>query len=99
MDELKRIQDEIVNLQKQADLMVAQRKAAAIEDVKAKIKAFGITSRDLGLVEKASSSRVGIPVPIKYQLNDQTWTGRGRQPKWVEDYLAAGGSLETVRIK
>lgn len=98
MDDLKKIQDEIVNLQKQANSLIAQRKAEAIDDIKAKIKAFGITLKDLGLVDK-SSSRVGIPVPIKYQLNDQTWTGRGRQPKWVEDYLAAGGTLEAVRIK
>ncbi len=28
----------------------------------------------------------------------QTWTGRGRRPKWVEDRLARGGALEDLAI-
>lgn len=98
MDDLQKIQNEIAELQKQAEQLITQRKVEVIEEIKAKIKTYGITLKDLGLVEKPST-RMGISVPIKYKLNDQTWTGRGRQPKWVEDYLAAGGSLEDVRIK
>lgn len=29
---------------------------------------------------------------------EQTWSGRGRAPKWVEAYLAAGGSLDQITI-
>ncbi len=29
---------------------------------------------------------------------DDTWTGRGRRPKWVEAYLANGGSLADIEI-
>ncbi|MBW2493987.1 MAG: H-NS histone family protein [Deltaproteobacteria bacterium] len=28
----------------------------------------------------------------------ETWTGRGRQPRWVRDALAAGMSLEDLAI-
>lgn len=28
----------------------------------------------------------------------QTWSGRGRQPAWIKDALAAGKSLETMAI-
>jgi DNA-binding protein H-NS len=28
----------------------------------------------------------------------QTWTGRGRQPKWIADGLAGGKSLDDFRI-
>lgn len=98
MDDLQRIQDEIANLQKQAEHMIAQRKTVVIEEIKAKIKAFGLTAKDLGVTDK-STQRAGIVVPIKYQLNDQTWTGRGRQPKWVDEYVAAGGNLDDVRVK
>ncbi len=28
----------------------------------------------------------------------QTWTGRGRKPKWVEAHLASGGSLSDIEI-
>ena len=41
------------------------------------------------------------PVPPKYRNpNDatQTWTGRGRKPKWVEAYLNTGGSMQQIEI-
>lgn len=98
MDDLQRIQDEIASLQKQAEQMIAQRKADAIEEIKSKIKAFGLTAKDLGLSDKPSA-RAGVAVPIKYRMNDQTWTGRGRQPKWVDEFIANGGELESIKIK
>jgi DNA-binding protein H-NS len=30
---------------------------------------------------------------------EQTWTGHGRQPQWVKDHLAAGGSLQDLLIQ
>jgi DNA-binding protein H-NS len=30
--------------------------------------------------------------------NSQTWTGRGRQPKWIADGLADGKTLDDFRI-
>jgi DNA-binding protein H-NS len=30
--------------------------------------------------------------------NNQTWTGRGRQPKWIADGIAGGKSLDDFRI-
>jgi DNA-binding protein H-NS len=27
-----------------------------------------------------------------------TWSGRGKQPVWVSEFLAAGGSIDTIRI-
>ena len=40
-------------------------------------------------------------VSPKYRNPDspsETWAGRGRKPKWVEDYLARGTSLEELLI-
>lgn len=96
MDELQRIQAEIAQLQKQAEDMIAQRKAAIIEEIRGHIKAFGITAKDLGFSDKGPAK---IVVPVKYRFHDQTWTGRGRQPKWVDDYLASGKSLEDILVK
>jgi DNA-binding protein H-NS len=98
MDDLQKIQTEIAQLQKQAEHLMAKRKAEAIETIRALIKANGLTLKDLGITEK-DSTRVGVPVPVKYRWNDQTWTGRGRQPKWVDDFLAGGGTLESICVK
>ena len=45
--------------------------------------------------------RVGEPVAAKYRHPDEkslTWSGRGRQPKWVAEFLAKGGKIETLVI-
>lgn len=50
---------------------------------------------------RAKSSTAGMKVPAKYrhpENGELTWTGRGRKPKWVEDWLGGGGTLEQVTI-
>ena len=42
------------------------------------------------------------PVRPKYRnpaLPAETWSGRGKQPKWVVAWLAAGNSLDDCRIQ
>lgn len=97
MDDLEKVQAQIAELQRKADELLHQKKAAVIEDVKAKIKAYGLTAKDLGFVGK-SSSKAGTTVAIKYRYGEHSWTGRGRQPKFVVDYIAAGGKLEELEI-
>lgn len=41
------------------------------------------------------------PVLPKYRSKTEpslTWSGRGRQPKWVQSHVAGGGSLEDITI-
>lgn len=47
---------------------------------------------------KTRKTTAGIKVPVKYRQGDNTWTGRGRQPKWLVDYLAQGGKLEELLV-
>jgi DNA-binding protein H-NS len=40
-------------------------------------------------------------VAVKYRHpanNSLAWTGRGRQPKWVVEYLASGGTFEQLAV-
>ncbi len=42
----------------------------------------------------------GSKVPPRYRdQNGNTWTGRGKQPKWVVAALASGRSLESLLIQ
>jgi len=43
-------------------------------------------------------SERGGPVYRNPSNSAETWTGRGRQPKWVRDALASGARLEALRI-
>jgi len=43
-----------------------------------------------------------VPREAKYQHPDDSakqWSGRGRQPGWVKDWLAAGKSLDDAQIE
>jgi len=44
-------------------------------------------------------SKIKKPVAVKYRSQDgKEWTGRGRQPKWLADFLANGGRLEQLAV-
>ncbi len=104
MDELEQLHQQIAELQKKALEVALKKKEPIIEDMKKKISLYGITARELGFTEKvvAVSSTVGsatkAPVAIKYRSGDFTWTGRGRQPKFIVDHIAGGGKIEDLLV-
>ena len=96
-EELDRRIKVATKLQRPADLATC-RKLVALH---------GFTARDLGIVEPvgvvetippAATTRADgerRPVPVKYRNAEtgDTWTGRGIQPKWLQQALAEGKSL------
>ena len=48
---------------------------------------------------RAAEGGVGAPRYRNPENPDQTWSGRGRRPRWVHDAEAAGRSLEDLRIE
>lgn len=74
-----------------------QKKAALAElDEVARKMGFSLAELTGATVAKARK-----PVAPKYAnpANEaETWTGRGRKPKWVEAALASGKSLEDLAI-
>ena len=101
MDDLEKVQAQIADLQRKAEELAIQQKPGVIEEIKAKIKTYGITARDLGFGDKPvkPNPMAGVTVPIKYRRGEDVWTGRGKQPKFVVDYIAAGGNLEDLLVK
>lgn len=99
MDELEQLHAQIAEMQAKAESLVAKKKSSVILDIKAKMRAYGITAKDLGYVDKAGHSSAGTTVAPKYRLGDTSWTGRGRKPKPIEDYVTSGGLLDDLLIK
>lgn len=87
------------------DQKIAERENAEKDAVKAELaelaKSKGFDMSDLfGDAPKAKKERK--PVAPKYRNpaeSSQTWTGRGRRPKWLEEALSSGGTLEDFLIK
>ena len=98
---------ELKDLQTQIPAEIKRRekdeKAKLIKDLHALAAERGFNLNDLidsGAAEP--ETKVKRPVAAKYQNPSdasQTWTGRGRQPKWVAEAIANGGSLEGLLIK
>jgi len=78
-------------------------KAKLIKELEALAAERGFSLGDL--IESgatAPKTKVKGTVAAKYQNpsdSSLTWTGRGRQPKWVAEAIANGGSLESLLIK
>jgi DNA-binding protein H-NS len=99
-----------IELKAQAEALLAQAEQArkeelahVVQDIKAKMKEFGLTVADLGGSassgpRKASKSKSAAPA--KYRgPNGETWAGGlGRKPEWVRAVLASGKSLDDYLI-
>ena len=102
-----------IELREQAEKLLAQAEELrqrevqlAIEDIKSKMQAYGITPADLGIAgarTRAVSSRAQSGAQrkkseraVKYRgPNGESWAGgRGRKPRWLTDALASGKKLE-----
>lgn len=93
----------------QAAELIEKKKAQALVDARAEIEriaaATGMSVEELlGLKAGKSARRPAAakkPVAIKYRNpkdHTQTWSGRGKQPRWLSDMLATGGRLENFLI-
>lgn len=76
-----------------------RRKADALDELKALAQAKGFSLDEL--VDGTKRKKVRAPVAPKYAdpaNPSNTWTGRGRKPKWMVEALANGGLPEDFAI-
>jgi DNA-binding protein H-NS len=105
MNNLIEIQNQIALLQKQAAEIKAQEFSKTVQDILAKMEAFGITMADLEgskvRPRKAggSATKSNNPAPAKYRgPNGETWSGRGLMPRWLAALVAQGKTKESYAI-
>lgn len=84
------------------DARKAER-AGVIAHIKQLLAVNGLTVVDFGLKAAAatrSSAAAGSKVAPKYHNAEtgETWSGRGLQPKWIKVALAAGKTLEQLKV-
>lgn len=96
---LEDLQKQIAELQKQHDSLLSTERAAAIKEIIEKIKLFGLTAKDLNLASEHKPRGNQSKVAVKYRSGEHSWTGRGKQPKWVVEHVTNGGKLEDLLVK
>ena len=83
--ELLKQRDEI---EKQIQEARQRELAEAVAKVRALIDEYGLSAADVFSRGKTSrSGSVGTKVAAKYKnpVTGETWTGRGKAPKWIQD--------------
>ena len=81
LDELKKLQKDVDRAMASCE---ARRIAAARAELKARAKELGVTLKEVLDASGAGPKRV--PAPVKYRNPnnpEETWTGRGRKPRWL----------------
>ncbi len=78
----------------------AQDKANILNEVRAFAKARGFALEELvGKEVKIKAPTGKVKVKYRHPENETLeWTGRGRQPKWVAEWLAKGGALDLLTV-
>ncbi|MDP2787310.1 MAG: H-NS histone family protein [Pseudomonadota bacterium] len=93
---------QIEDLKRKAEGVRQQEMAGAIAEIKQLMAQFGISAADLGLTGRigAGKSKVRSSVAAKYRdpASGNTWTGRGRRPRWVLELEGQGKTLDDCRI-
>lgn len=93
LDELKQLQKDAANA---VTSFEERKRAEVIAELEAVAKAHGYM-----LSELMGGKKAKVAAPAKYchpQNSAKTWLGRGRQPGWIKEALAAGKSLEDFAI-
>lgn len=111
MASYKELKAKAEELLKQADQVRKTEIASIVAEIKAKMTEFGITLADLRETRRraakkkakkgAKRSTKGKKVAPKYRdpATGETWSGRGKAPKWLAAYLKRGRKKESYLIK
>jgi DNA-binding protein H-NS len=100
------LQEQIKELQAQAEKVRKDELQAVISDIKSKISLYSITAKDLGFSDsqkqavKPESIEPKKKLSAKYRNNEtgDEWSGRGNQPKWLKAAIASGKTIDDFLI-
>ena len=109
MNNLIEIQNQIEKLQKQAEQIRAEEFDKIVQEILAKMAAYGITVKDLdgskGRDRRAATAGSSGAAVTKHAAakfrgpNGESWSGRGLMPRWLSALVAQGQKKEDFAIK
>jgi DNA-binding protein H-NS len=92
-------------LKAQAEALLQQAEAArrneiatVVAEIQARMREYGITLEDLKGGAKKSKARSAVAAKYRNPTTGESWSGRGRAPRWLADELAKGRSKDEFLI-
>ena len=95
---LKELRDLHKAVGRQLDGYEAKKKEQAMAAAQQVAEEHGFSRKELLAGGKATKATVA-PKYANPDNTSETWTGRGRQPRWVKGHIDAGGSIDDLIIK
>lgn len=83
---------------KQIQVKEEAEKQQALDEIMSIARSIGVPLQDLVSSVKSTPLRAKTPRYANPSNRSETWTGFGRQPKWLKRHLAAGHSLDSTLI-
>lgn len=93
--ELKRL---LVQIPKEIERRQKEEKSKVLKEIESIAAERGFALDEL-IGERPKKERAPVAVKYRHPSNpDLNWTGRGRQPKWVVEFLQKGGNLSQLQV-
>ena len=86
-------------LLKQAEVARRAEIASVVAEIQARMKEYGITLDDLKGGAKKAKARTSVAAKYRNPATGESWSGRGRAPKWLAEEQAKGRSKDAFLIK
>ena len=111
MSEYTELKSQITALQQRADALLQAEREAAISTINQLVATFSIARSEIRFaggttagnrsptnITRRPHPTAGQRAPVKFRdAQGRTWAGRGLQPKWLRNALAAGATLDSFR--
>ena len=96
IEQAKRLHKEaLAKMEEELDRLMTAEVDAVISQMKADIKKYLITAKDLGFIAKTKKPKKSgskVPPKVTHPTDGRTWSGRGTKPTWVRE-------LESINTK
>lgn len=101
-DRLSEIEQQLQALARERDAIIKSQRAEALSEARRLVSTYGLSARELGLSMSDDEPEISGKKPraaakIKYRDGDNVWSGRGKQPKWIKEFVSSGRDLEEIR--
>jgi len=99
MSTYKELKAQAEALLKQAEAARRAEIASVVADIQARMKEYGISLNDLKGGATKTQARAAVAAKYRNPATGQSWSGRGRAPRWLAEELAKGRSKDAFLIK
>lgn len=93
---VKELQQKLSELQAQLEQARAAERAQVIAQVRELVSTHGLVADDI--FGKTRSAKSGVKVAVKFRDGENTWSGRGIKPKWLQAHLDAGRDISEFAV-